>query len=260
MAGMGHLAGKDVYRDLGRTIDGLTVRAPWSETFRAILRELYTEEEAALVSRLPARPAPLDHIRGISGMEEGRLGAVLDRLADKGLVMDMEMGGKTLYMVSPLVIGIFEFTIMRRDKDVDMPRVAALFKEYLNAAGGFREANFGNGQEVSVMRTIPHVEAIDAGGHVEVLDWEKASAIVAEAPAAAVGYCSCRHEKLHLGEKRCDTPLEMCMSFGDENGSFVKRGLARAISRSEAQDLLAQAREMKLVLNADNVRKGVQFI
>ena len=54
---MGHRAAKDVYRDLGRAIDGLTVRAPWSETLREILCELYTEEEAALVSRMPLADA-----------------------------------------------------------------------------------------------------------------------------------------------------------------------------------------------------------
>ncbi len=43
---MGHLVGKDVYRKLGRKIDGLTVRAPWNETLYKILKELYTEEEA----------------------------------------------------------------------------------------------------------------------------------------------------------------------------------------------------------------------
>ncbi|MGO9308345.1 MAG: ATP-binding protein, partial [Spirochaetia bacterium] len=32
------------------------------------------------------------------------------------------------------------------------------------------------------------------------------------------------------------------------------------VSKSELKELLAQAKELKLVLNADNVRKGVQFI
>ena len=34
---MGHLVGKDVDRELGRKIDGLTTRAPWSDTLRALL-------------------------------------------------------------------------------------------------------------------------------------------------------------------------------------------------------------------------------
>ena len=38
---MGHLAAKEaLYRKLGKKIDGLTVRAPWNENLRAILKEL----------------------------------------------------------------------------------------------------------------------------------------------------------------------------------------------------------------------------
>ena len=37
---MGHAAGKDVYRRLGIKIDSLTFRAPWNETFHALLKEL----------------------------------------------------------------------------------------------------------------------------------------------------------------------------------------------------------------------------
>jgi hypothetical protein len=46
---MGHLVGKDVYRQLGRKIDGVGMRAPWNDAFYAILKELYTEEDAELI-------------------------------------------------------------------------------------------------------------------------------------------------------------------------------------------------------------------
>jgi Pyruvate/2-oxoacid:ferredoxin oxidoreductase delta subunit len=257
---MGHLAGKDVYRDLGRAIDGNSVRAPWSRTLRSILELLYTREEAELVSRIPTGLASLARIREATGIDEAKLRTLLDRLADKGLVMDMEIAGKPFFTVSPMVVGIFEFTMMRTDGEVDFPRVAGLFKEYLAAGDGFFKANFGKEQKISVMRTLPHVDALDSDGQVEVLDYEKAEALVEAAPAAAVGICSCRHEKLHLGEKRCDVPLEMCLSFSGDTGYMVSRKLARPISRGEARELVARAKEMRLVLNADNVRKDVQFI
>ena len=37
---MGHLVGKDVFRELGRKIDSLETRAPWNERLHAILKEL----------------------------------------------------------------------------------------------------------------------------------------------------------------------------------------------------------------------------
>ncbi len=254
---MGHLAAKDVYRDLGRAIDGLTVRAPWSGTFRAILRELYTEEEADLVSRMPAVPASLDRIAAVTGIAEQRLAALLESLAEKGLVVDLEAGAGYRYSVSPFVIGVFEFTMMRTDGGVDFPRMARLFKEYLASGDGFIEANAGSGERVSVMRTIPH--ASDQP-HVEVLDHEKAGALIERAEGVIAGACSCRHEKLHLGEKQCDVPLASCLSFGTDASYQVRRGLGRVVPKEEARELLEMAKEKRLVLNADNVRNDVGFL
>ncbi len=31
---MGHMNGKDIYRKLGKKIDNLTIKTPWTETFR----------------------------------------------------------------------------------------------------------------------------------------------------------------------------------------------------------------------------------
>ncbi len=50
---MGHLVGKDVFRRLGRKLDGLEIRAPWNEKLHAVLRELYSTEEAELVDTRP---------------------------------------------------------------------------------------------------------------------------------------------------------------------------------------------------------------
>ena len=193
---MGHRVAKDAYRELGRTIDGLNVRAPWSETLGAILRELYTEEEADLVSRMPTGLAPLRRIAKVTGKPEKKLAGMLGGLAGKGLVFDTEIAGEWRYAISPFVIGVFEYTMMRSDGGVDFPRAARLFKDYLAARGGFIEANAGQGEQVSVMRTLPHAEAIADQPHIEVLDHEKAEEMVersqsfAPAPAPA-GTRSC---------------------------------------------------------------------
>jgi ferredoxin len=255
---MGHLAAKDAYRDLGRAIDGLTIRAPWNETLHAILRELYTEEEAALVSRMPTGLATLGRVSAVTGFSEERLGPLLTSLASKGLVMDLLAGGVWRYTVSPFVVGIFEFTMMRTDGSVDMPRMAALFREYLNAPGGIFDSNFTHGERVSFMRTLAHEEALSGAGGIEVLDHDKAGAIIEKAADLTVGACSCRHEKMHLGAVCGIAPLQSCISF--DSTYMAERSLARPASKQEVRDLLVMAKERKLVLNADNVRSGVSFL
>jgi ferredoxin len=257
---MGHLAYKDAYRYLGTAIDGLTVRVPWSETLRQILVELYTEEEALLVSRMPTGLANLRRVSHVTGMEESRLLPLLESLASKGLVMDLEVAGEYRYTVSPMVIGIFEFTMMRTDGELDFKRLAGLFHDYMTSRDSMSAANFSHGERVSFMRTLPHQEAIAAEPHVEVLDHEKAEALVSSAAGLTVGICSCRHETMHLGTKECAAPLETCIGFASESDYSVRRGLARPAEKSEVRELLARARELKLVLNADNVRSGVSFL
>ena len=256
---MGHSAPKDAYRSLGRAIDGLTVRVPWNRTLRAILRELYTEEEAALVSRMPTGLASLSRVSAVTGFSKARLRPLLTRLAEKGLVMDLLTEGMRRYTVSPFVIGLFEFTMMRTDGEVNLPRMAAVFHEYMDASGGFFEANFGRGERFTFMRTLAHEEALSKAGAVEVLDHDKAGAIIEEAGEMAVGACSCRHEKMHLGEPCGAAPLQSCISFGSSS-YLERRKLARPSSKGEVRDLLAMAAERRLVLNADSVRTGASFI
>jgi ferredoxin len=256
---MGHLIGKDVYRALGRKIDGLTLRAPWNDTFHALLKELYSAEEADLVVRMPYGLATIEHIERTTGYPRATLERVLEGLCMKGLVLDVHMGDAYRYIPSPLAIGIFEFTMMRTGDGLNQKEWARLFHDYLSS-GVLWEANLGAGQQLQLMRTLPHEETVAQGDHVEVLDYEKAVSLVEAQQQFAVGICSCRHEKSHLGLKKCDVPLESCMSMGNSASHLVRRQLARPIEKSEMLDRLVQAREMKLVMNADNVQSGVSFM
>ena len=257
---MGHRVGKDIYRRLGDKIDGCITRAPWNETFHAILRRLYTSDEADLVVKMPYGFATLEKIAAVSGYPPDKAKNLLEGLCSKGLVLDFAVGDQARYVVSPLIIGIFEFTMMRTRGELDTREWARLFHEYLGNPATFYRANCGAGQKVSSLRALPHEGAIAADEHVEVLDYEKATAIVESAAKFAVGICSCRHEKLHVDARRCDVPLQTCASLGTPVDYMVRNGFAREVARGEMQEILARSRDMGLVLCADNVQKDVSFI
>jgi NAD-dependent dihydropyrimidine dehydrogenase PreA subunit len=257
---MGHMAGKDLYRKLGKKIDGLTARAPWNETFYNILKELYTPREAELIVKMPYGLANVDGIAKITGFEKDEAQKLLESLADKGLVIDIYTGEKYLYTISPMVIGIFEFTMMRTRGELNMKEWARMFHEYLSNDDAFYRANMGKGQKMSPLRVLPWEETVDDDSFVEILDYEKASSIIENGTKFAIGICSCRHEKLHTGEKRCDIPLETCSTFDFATESMIRHGFAEEVSREEMQENLARSKEMGLVLCADNVQKNVSFI
>jgi formate hydrogenlyase subunit 6/NADH:ubiquinone oxidoreductase subunit I len=126
--------------------------------------------------------------------------------------------------------------------------------------GDFFSANILKGDLVSVMRALPHEEAVKPEEHVEILDYEKASAIIDGADRFCIGLCSCRHEMMHLGEKKCNVPIEGCSQFGYAADYMIRNNLAREVTKSEMEENFARSREMGLVLAADNVQKNMKFV
>src|SRR5512146_1148478 len=83
---MGHLVGKDLYRQLGTKVDGLPARAPWNEALYAILKELYSEEEARFVVRMPFGLAPLHRIAKVTATPAAEAQQLLEAMCRRGLV------------------------------------------------------------------------------------------------------------------------------------------------------------------------------
>jgi formate hydrogenlyase subunit 6/NADH:ubiquinone oxidoreductase subunit I len=257
---MGHLVGKELFRKLGKKIDGMEMRAPGNDKLFTILKELYTEEEADVVIRMPYGLSTLEELERATGYENWNLRRILDALTGKGLVADLWINDAYRYAPSPMVIGIFEYTMMRMGPNLNSKEWARLFHEYMLVDGDFFSANILKGDLVSVMRALPHEEAVKPEEHVEILDYEKASAIIDGADRFCIGLCSCRHEMMHLGEKKCNVPIEGCSQFGYAADYMIRNNLAREVTKSEMEENFARSREMGLVLAADNVQKNMKFV
>jgi ferredoxin len=257
---MGHLVGKELFRQLGKKIDGMEMRAPWNDKLYAILKELYTEEEAEVIIRMPYGLSTLEELERATGYEMGRLRLILDSLTQKGLVADLWVNEAYRYSPSPMVVGIFEYTMMRVGPDLNSKEWAKLFHEYMFGDGSFFSANIGRDDRVSFMRALPYEDTVKMEEHVEILDYEKASFLIDGSNRFSIGLCSCRHEKMHLGEKKCDVPVEGCSQFGYGADFMVRNNLAREVTKSEMKDNFVRAREVGLVMAADNVRKNMKFV
>ena len=94
---MGHGVAKDLYTRLGEKIDHLSMRVPNNEAFYAILKEIFTDEEAELVVTMPYALSSFQKIRQTTRIEETRLRQLLDTVCDKGLVIDVKIGGEYHY-------------------------------------------------------------------------------------------------------------------------------------------------------------------
>ncbi|MBT4290468.1 MAG: 4Fe-4S dicluster domain-containing protein [Deltaproteobacteria bacterium] len=257
---MGHLVGKDIYRKLGKKLDSMYVRTPWNDKLFRIIKELYSEPEARLIVDMPLGIVDLNAIKATSSFNIKQIQKLLDDLIGKGLVIDFGEESKKLYTISPMVVGIFEYTMMRTRGELNPKLWSQLFNDYMMGDDSFFKANFKSGQQVSVMRTIPHEESLAPSEFVEILDYEKAEGLIKDHKRFAVGICSCRHEKHHLNEKICAVPMESCTSFGQAAKYMIEHGFAQSISRSEMLDNLSRSKDLGLVLNTDNVKNEASFM
>lgn len=256
---MGHVDSKGVYRKLQKRLDKNPIGAPESATLYEILAMLFTEEEARIAARMPFMFSSTRKVARILGMDEGEAQKKLERMAERGLLFDIERKGRSYWYLNPTVIGFFEFSMMRLRPDIDQAALARHLHSYFfdDPALAFLKEVGGKG-ETQLFRPLVHEESIEETT-AEVLDYERATEIIKTAGKWSVGLCHCRHVMQHAGGA-CENPLEICLSLSTASDTLTRRGLAKAITMEEALAILADARERGLVQMADNVRHGVMFI
>jgi ferredoxin len=263
---MAHATARGAYGALADRLNRMPQGAPPTDLLFRILALLFSEKEAGLVARLPVRPITARRAARIWGMREADARNVLDGLASRAILLDMEGPGGTRYILPPPMAGFFEFSMMRVRDDIDQHLLAELFWQYITVEDDFIVALFTDGQ-TQLGRTFVHEPALaearprpgtpDTSLHV--LDHERASEVVETARHMGVGTCYCRHKAGHMG-RACGAPQGICMTFGGTADSLIRHGFARRVDVVEGRELLAQAWDHRLVQFGENVQRDVAFI
>jgi NAD-dependent dihydropyrimidine dehydrogenase PreA subunit len=255
---MAHQTLKTGYVELVERLNRFPQGAPPSDLLYAILKMLFTEKEAQLVSRLPIKPFTVETASRVWKMSRADAQQVLDALASHAILVDIEQYGRSVYCLPPPMAGFFEFSMMRLRTDVDQKMLGELFYQYLNVEEEFVRALFVGG-ETQLGRAFVQEPMLSAQNALHVLDYERASHVIKTASAIGVGVCYCRHKMRHVG-RACDAPMDICMTFNGSAASLTKYGYARAVGVSECMSLLDQAYEHGLVQFGENAQVGVNFI
>jgi ferredoxin len=253
-----HLAARDGYRRLVDRLNRSPQGAPPSERLFQILEILFSPREAELVAQLPIKPFRTATAAKAWGLPLAEAAHVLDELASRAILLDLEREGEPLYVLPPPMAGFFEFSMMRVRGDIDQKRLAELYFEYLNVEEDFVKNLFVRG-ETQLGRTFVQERAVPAALSLQVLDYERASHVIREASSVAVSLCYCRHKMEHVG-RACDAPRDICLTFGSTARSLARHGYARKTSAAEGLELLHQAQERGLVQFGENVREKPAFI
>lgn len=227
-----------------------------SSKLREILELLFDEREAFVASRFPLEESTLDELVRLTKIPAGELLPLLEKMADKGLVMDMPYDGEVYYLLLPGLIGFFEFTFMKNRSDLPLERLALLMREYLEES----QAGEFFGSSTPLTRSLLYEEHIPVTS--EVTSYDRARDIIREAGFGAVGMCYCRHKKEHLDETCAKgAPTEgICISLGSAARFMARRGFAQEKSVDELLAVLDTARALNLTHITDNIRHKPSFI
>lgn len=232
--------------------------APESKLLYDILKILMTEKEAGLMAQLPIKPFDVRKAAQVWQMPEHEAQKMLDGLAGKALIVDIEQDGNQAYAVPPPMAGFFEFSLMRVRHDVDQKTLSELFYQYITVEEDFMR-DLVCGGDIQMGRISPQEPQIPDEYLLQVLDYERATNVIDTASHIGVSMCYCRHKAMHEGHA-CDAPMDICMTFNTTAATLIKYGHARQIDAAECRDLLAQAYDHNLVQFGENVRRRVNFI
>jgi ferredoxin len=255
---MSHHTLKNSYQLLVERLNRFPQGADPSAKLFEILKILFTENEARLVSQLPIKPFTARRAAKTWKINEIEAQSILHTLAAKALLLDVERDGESIYTLPPPMAGFFEFSMMRLRNDINQKILSELYYQYMNVEEDFIKGLFTQG-ETQLGRVFVHEPVLTNENALHVLDYERASHVIKSARHIGVGICYCRHKMEHVG-RDCNAPKDICMTFNSSADSLTRHGFARKVTSSECMDLLDVAYEHGLVQFGENVQQQVGFI
>lgn len=255
---MAHHTLKNSYSELADRINRYPQGAPPTKILFKILSMLFSEREAELVALLPIKPFTAEKASRIWKMNLTKSREVLEQLASRAILVDIEFNGEMKYALPPPMAGFFEFSLMRIRDDIDQKLLSELFHQYLNVEEDFVRELFTRGN-TQLGRTFVHEPALSDDNILQVLDYERASEVIQTASNIGIGLCYCRHKMAHL-DRDCDAPKDICMTFNTSAKSLIRHGHAREVDKTEGMDLLQLAYDNNLVQFGENAQHRVNFI
>ncbi len=253
---MGHNTVRGNYDKLVNRLNKFPQGVPPSDTLFEILRLLFSEEEARLVSLLPIKPFQAETAASTWKMSTEEASDILNELSSRALLVDIEKDGKQTFTLPPPMAGFFEFSMMRIGGKIDQKVLGELFYQYMNVEDEFVTELMS--LPTPIGRAFINEESIEDNS-IHVLDYERATEVINTASHIGIGTCYCRHKKEHVNEN-CDAPMEICMTFNGTASSLIKHGYAKQVDVEECLRLLEVAKEHNLVQFGDNVQNEVAFI
>jgi NAD-dependent dihydropyrimidine dehydrogenase PreA subunit len=241
----------DIFHKLKNFLDSIPNGFPTSESGVEIkiLKWIFSAEEAELFMKLKMAFETVEQIAARTGVDSNYLNKMLPEMSAKKQLLSVSFAGTTVYRIFPYVFGLYEFQMPRMNKEI-----VELFEEYSESA--FAKEFYT--RTPSFMKAIPI--GIEVKNDSSIEPYESVISIIEGANSWAVRDCVCKKEKAILTGKKCDKPMEVCMSFSVMPNAFDNDDTSRAITKEEAYAIIKMAEEEGLVHMTSNYKSGLFYI
>ncbi len=236
---------ENIYEKLRARLDDLATGYPATDSKIEIrlLERLFSEEEAELFLHLsPLLQKPADVAKQLN-RDSDEISAMMEIMAQKGLLFRKRKGERARYAAVPYVVGIFEFQLGKMDEGF-----ARDHEEYFKTAFGRTIQSF----KTPVLRTVPINRQLVAD--YPVAPYEDVLQIIEMQDKIAIAPCICRSTRKLAGEE-CDKSIENCFSFGSHAEYYVENGMGRYITIEEAKEIVTKNEAEGLVMQPFNSQK-----
>ena len=233
----------DIYEELRERLDMFPQGFPRTESRVEIeiLQELFSPEEAGIMLHVRPSPEPASAVAGRMGRDAEDLERQLYDMSRRGLILRARISeDKSLYLLAPWVVGIWEFQLKNLNGDN-----IQLYEKYHNEALVPERRK----SKTAGFRVIPVEEEVQKNSEVET--YEKVSEIIESSTRFAVGDCICRKEAQMFGHA-CDRLMEACMVFDVAADYYIENECGREVTKEEAKQILEKAAEDGLVHHSSN--------
>ncbi len=254
---MGHIAGKEeILKHLRKRLHQNPWGLPEHPYVYEILSILFDDKEAEVGAKFPFGIVIIEELEKATGIDKGDLEGILKGMMKKGLVVSSVKDNQVRYLLSPGLIGFFEFTFMRTNESLPMKRLAELMYSYRNTPEMVQELWLSETKRAKAIIYSDVLPQVRSG----VLRFDEAVEHIKMAGRGSLTKCYCRHEAWHLG-KNCSAPIDdICMSLGNASDFLVEQGFARRASVEELLMTLKKAEDLGLVHVGDNIQDQTTFI
>jgi electron transport complex protein RnfB len=242
----------ELYIRLQQLLDTLLLAAPPAPSLLEILRIRFTPEESEVALLLGSKRQTAAAVAASANRSQNVLQAILEEMADKGLVFreTKTKDGLTQvpYSLLPTAVGLWETSFAKGERNPETEKLAHYWREYYDSGWG----EMMHSSSTSFCRVIPIAKSISSGQ--EVYSYERASDLIKQQDYACVLHCACRTAAA-LDGKGCGKPTEVCMHFGRMARFLVEKGYARQITTDEALAILDLTEKAGLVHEVGNAKE-----